>query len=922
MRLSVMAAAICLCIIGLASADDVRASIRRQTNIPAEGLGPALQALAKERNFQIVYVSEEINALHTEGAVGEFTAEEALKRLLDGTGYTYKYLDENTVTVVPLAIHPQTTIPEPAPPGDVTSSPTSKEAAPEEPKKNLWDRLRLAQVDQGKTPGAAPLNTTGQGTAVNAEKGTELNEIVVTATKRESTVQTTPISITAVTGADIQERGLVSLSEFAQSVPGVSMRTSGPGQTEFEMRGMASTGGNSATVGFYLDDVPLTAPATTSNGKVVIDPNLYDLNRIEVLRGPQGTLYGSGSMGGTIKVVTNAPNPALFETSGEVILGGTDGGGFNHGENAMVNIPLAGGTAALRIVGSYSGTSGWVDRIVTADESFPLETKPDGTVSPSGTVRGNVLAAPIAADYKNVNNEELTAGRATLLWKPTDRLTLTGSYLYQQIYQIGGYEDSVPGNKAHYQPFDAPEPFSDYFNLGSVDFKYHFDAFDLSSTTSHYTRGVTYHQDGAEEWQWALGLPMYTSQGGLGTLSPTPVEVDSSKQISEELRVTSSGDSRFQWLFGYFYDDFTSNQAAIFLSPGGAALFGTTNVFSFNAPTTIIQNSFFGELSYRLTSQLKVTVGARRYAYNESVTAAESGAVATGSDAVVYTYTSEHNQGLNPKFLISYEPNDSLLLYTTAAKGFRPGGGTGPVPTSGPIGATCEANLQSIYGTSAFVPGPTAFAPDNVWNYEIGEKLTALGNRLTLNSAVYFEQWNGIQQTIPLACAYNYTTNAGDAHVYGSEIELQGVLARGLILSANVGYTHATIASSNVLGVGVDPGTPVQDVPDWTSSIALSYRYNLTSDLAFRSRVENDYVGSRTDATYTINHLPSYDLASIRAGVETEQWSAIFFVNNLLNKNSPLNNITQISVNLPTYNRVVTTQPLTLGIDLNFRFGR
>src|ERR1700735_695751 len=170
-------------------------------------------------------------------------------------------------------------------------------------------------------------------------KSDQLQEIVVTAEKRESTVQTTPISITALSGEDLQDRGITDISSVVQSVPGVSMRTSGPGQTELEIRGMTSSGGNSSTVGFYLDDTPLTAPASAQNGKVVIDPALYDLNRIEVLRGPQGTLYGSGSMGGTIKLVPNAPNPNAFDTSAEVILGGTDGGdSLNHTENAMVNL--------------------------------------------------------------------------------------------------------------------------------------------------------------------------------------------------------------------------------------------------------------------------------------------------------------------------------------------------------------------------------------------------------------------------------------------------------------------------------------------------------------------------------------------------------------------------------------------------------
>jgi iron complex outermembrane receptor protein len=854
----------------------------------------AIRTFGLQAGIQILASADDLKGKKLNPVSGEISTEDGLKSLLAGTGLGHQYVGERAVALVNDA--PPAVPPSPTPP--------------------------LAQVQS-----TAPTRQPARARVSNAEKaldeGSQLSEIVVTATKRESTVQNTPISITAVSGVELQERGLVSLSELAQSVPGLAMRTSGPGQAEFEMRGMASTGGNSATVGFYLDDVPLSAPASAQSGKVVIDPNLYDLSRIEVLRGPQGTLYGSGSMGGTIKVVTNAPNPQAFDTSGEAVLGGTDGGGFNHAENAMLNIPLATDTAALRIVASHSSTSGWIDRTVIANGDFPLETNNNGVSDPTGAVRGNVLAAPVAANYRNVNNEDLTAVRSTLLWTPTDRLTFTGSYFYQQIHQDGGYEDSDPGTNAHYQPFDSPEPTSDYFNLGALTARYRFDAFDLTSTTARYTRNVTYHQDGAEEWQWALALPSYyTSSGGIGAFIPAPVEYDDSKQTSEEVRLTSSGNTRFKWLFGYFYSDFTSYQENYYFAPGGATLFGTSNIGSFVVPTTLIQTSVFSELSYQLTSKMTATVGARRYLYNEWVKLTDSGVAGTGSDAVSITRTSERNQGLNPKFSLSYAPIDDLLLYSTIAKGFRPGGGTGPVPTTGVLGATCEANLQAVYGTSAFVSGPNSYAPDHVWNYEIGEKLRAFDSRLTVNSAVYFEKWSDIQQSIPLACGYNYTANAGEAHVYGAEIEIQGVLAKGLILSANVGYTHANIASSNVLGVGIDPGTPIQEIPDWTSSVSLAYRRNLHGALAFTARAENDYVASRTDATYSINHLPSYDLTSLRTGVEAQQWSAVLFVNNLFNKNSPLNDITQISVNLPTYNRVVTTQPLTFGIDLNYRFGR
>src|SRR5229473_5005240 len=203
---------------------------------------------------------------------------------------------------------------------------------------------------------------TGTVWAQLAPPSQDLQEIVVTAEKRESTVQKTPISITAISGSDLQAQGLSDFTSVAQQVPGVSFKTSGPGQTELEMRGLTSTGGQSPTVGFYLDETALTPPAMAQNGKVVIDPDLFDLNRVEILRGPQGTLYGAGSMGGTIKLVTNAPDPKQIAANVQGIGSGTDGGGFNHTENAMLNLPLWQDVAALRLVVTNKHIEGWIDR--------------------------------------------------------------------------------------------------------------------------------------------------------------------------------------------------------------------------------------------------------------------------------------------------------------------------------------------------------------------------------------------------------------------------------------------------------------------------------------------------------------------------------------------------------------------------------
>ncbi len=279
---------------------------------------------------------------------------------------------------------------------------------------------------------------------------------------------------------------------------------------------MTSAGGNSSTVGFYLEDTPLTAPAGSFNGKAVIDPNLYELNRVEVLRGPQGILYGSGSMGGTIKIVPNAPDTQAFGASAQAIFSDRNGGGFNRGENAMLNLPFGKSTAALRIVGSESHDNGWIDRIVIANGDFSLETN-------NLTTRGAVKAAAVAADYRNVN-DNLRVLRAPV--EANRSASHYTSVLHQRIEQGGLSDiDSDPGTNAHYQPFNEPEPFSDRFTLASLNVHYRFDAFDLSSTTSGWTRDANLYQDGVEEFQWAFStpkaiFPFHASQGGLGA-SPT-----------------------------------------------------------------------------------------------------------------------------------------------------------------------------------------------------------------------------------------------------------------------------------------------------------------------------------------------------------------------------------------------------------------
>jgi outer membrane receptor protein involved in Fe transport len=524
--------------------------------------------------------------------------------------------------------------------------------------------------------------------------------------------------------------------------------------------------------------------------------------------------------------------------------------------------------------------------------------------------------------------------------KPTDNLSVTGSFFYQNIY-MGGLSqiDTVPGTYTNYQAFNTPEPFTDRVQLGSLDVQYHFPGMDFTSVTSYWNRDELVRQDGTEELQWVLTtlagvggplagcpipLPIYANpaQCAPGPTSPTPLEDDKSWQTTEEVRLASSGDTDFKWLVGYFYQDFESDWDLYVLQPGAAPIFGTGDAFSQTQPTKMIQNSFFGEVSYRFTPQWTATAGLRHYSYTNRVTTNVAGYLSsTGSDTVSSLTNNESNQGINPKLNLSYAPNKNLLVYGTASKGFRPGGANQPVPVGNVgLGPACEAALQQIYGTNQFVPAPNTFDPDSVWTYELGEKWRTSDNTLVLNGSIYYSKWSGAQQFVPISCGFNFSTNTGDANIKGAELELDAVLAPGLVFAANGAYTHAYFDASTVLpGVIAANGLEVQDVPKMTSNASLSYRVPLSNGMTFSSRIENTYVTSRQEVTFALYTIPSYDLVNMRAGVEGDKWSAMFFVNNAADKLAQISNAYQINVGIATFQRATVAPPRTIGLELTYK---
>jgi len=742
-----------------------------------------------------------------------------------------------------------------------------------------------------------------------------LTEITVTAEKRDSTVQKTPISITAISGADLESAGIQNLATVAADTPGVSIRTAGPGQTEFEMRGMTSNGGAAPTVGFYLDDVPLSPPAGANNGKVVIDPNLYDLDRVELLRGPQGTLYGSGSMGGTVKLLTTQPQLNAFDGSIELTGSHTQGASDNGDVNVMLNLPIIDDRVALRLVGTSLHNSGWIDRDVLGN-NFPLEPGFSPTAAP-GTVialpRGTVTSIPPVAIYHDVNDEDLHGIRATLLVKLNDDWSVTPSVFYQRITQGGPntYDDppgTSPASLAHYQPVDTPEPFADEFTLGSVVVKGNLGFGEITSATSVWNREEKQTQDLAEDFQALVQLPFFI-------YSPL-TETDTSHQWSEELRLASTGDAPLQWLVGGFYSQFRSNFQQDSIVDAWIPIVGSSNLITESQPQTIRQAAAFGNASYQISPLFKVTAGLRYYDYRSTMSVNDTGLFASGDPVAAFTiYDNQTASGVTPMASLAFTPSADLTVYGSAAKGFRPGGGNQYVPISGP--ASCESQTGPA-------GAPNTYGSDSVWSYELGEKARLFEGRVTVNSAVYYEKWSNIQIQVPLACGFFYTANAESAGIYGTELEVKGKLTEGLTASVNGGYTHATYSKDFAPYSADAPiyseGQRVPDVPLYTAGVALAYDTPLFAQYRLQARLDDSWVGPIVDYTFGENDLPGHSIADARIGLATDKVDGFLFVNNLADTRAALSDTNSLGANAAFLNRVATNQPRTIGITIGYKF--
>jgi len=743
-----------------------------------------------------------------------------------------------------------------------------------------------------------------QDAAQPADNGT-IEEVVVTALKRSTTVQTTPISISAVTEKSLQALGASGIQDYFRTVPNLLVEGNSPTSRRLTLRGVRSAG--EATVGLYYDETPLTGPAgtTADASSTSADVNLFDAERIEVLRGPQGTLYGSGSMGGTLRVILNKPDSSRY--AGAVEVGGTaqKDGGQGYSVKGMVNVPLIEDKLAARLVLYKAEQGGYIDDVLLKKN--------------------------------NINSQHSSGGRLMLGFTPTENLTLTASGLFQKT-TLDGQNSWYPalGTKAYSTNARTIAPTEDNLRLYNVTGKWDLGFATVTATSSYYKwtllRNSDYSPTLSANRANATSCRNYIAGGPAATGSTNPActtaqmaqytaYADSRTpgalyqpmgltSWNHELRMNGSlFEDKVDWTAGVYLekrDDYIESKVA-----KADAATGVINPNDLTAwrhvGTDTKQTAFFGEVAYKPIEKLTLTAGVRRFKYDKTV----SGQVLI-SNFITQSYVGPaasvdaSADGWVSKVNVSYQVTSDIMVYGLAAKGFRPGGAN---------------NVPGL--ASALL----AYAPDSLWNYETGIKSQWFDRRLTLNAAAYQIDWSNMQISATSANgAFSYLTNAGKAKIKGFEVEAVARPIRGLTLQATAAWVDAKLtedqANSTILITGSTglTGDKFPNVADFSGSASAEYTWPLKGDLNGLIRADYAYVGesaSQFRPTYVYYEKQGdYGYANLRGGVEGADWGAYLFLNNVTNEvglmsvTSALNNAKQ----------VVSINPRTAGFQVRKRF--
>jgi len=770
-------------------------------------------------------------------------------------------------------------------------------------------------------------------TVVSAQQeqtpGALLQEVIVTATKREANLQNVPFSVSATSQSQIINSGAQDLVGLSRNIASFTVADLGPGQSQMAIRGISSgqvirdQPGVKEQVGVYLDESPISIALFTP------DLELFDLERFEVLRGPQGTLFGAGSEAGTVRYITRQPQLGRVEVVTDGSIEGVQGGSTGGSARGAFNVPL-GDTAAMRLVLYYRHLPGFINAI-----------QPGGTTNES------------------VNDGDRAGARLSFLWKPNDSLSITPRVVYQNLTTNGfprvdlynilanPYTTVAPVTIGNLQQYTQQrEGLLDQFLLSDLDVNWNFGAATLTSITSYTHRNVRVLRD-ATQLTGSVTFDAFKIPGQDAVRLDSPLyDRTGLNVISQELRVASNGAQLIDWLAGGFFQHVDRHYGQNLPTPGYDALVGIPSVsqgtpypdtpFYSDLSYTLKQYAAFGEATWHMTSQWALTAGLRYYKFTEDKNLKFAGAFSaptcvpgtggTGEPACVFGVVpaSTDSSGTSPRVIVSYKPTVDAQIYAQAARGFRLGGINDPINL--PL---CSPADKVVFGSNP------NWKDETLWNYELGAKTQWFDRRLTFNIDVFYSDIKDLQATTTAGtCSSRVVFNVPTARSEGIEMELFarpnttwdfGLSASVIDAKLTSSVTSTLPDGTTVVVGGLQDGNQLPTAPKVQGAAYAGYTLPLPSGRDFFANFTVQYVGSsfsqfenqqpgwgnictgcpnaanpyaaRLDAfggplsvtSFTFNpELPSYTLGNLRLGLKTDHWQAAVYINNLWDETARL----------------------------------
>lgn len=782
---------------------------------------------------------------------------------------------------------------------------------------------------------AAEDEATKAAAAAAEEQPIVSEEITVTARKREESLQEVPFSIVAPIESELRARGVDSIEGVANNVAGFSVQNLGPGQSQVAIRGVSAgqiardQPGVKEQVGVYLDESVISLSLFTP------DIDLFDMGRVEVLRGPQGTLFGSGSLSGTVRYISNQPELGLQHSVVELSASDQTDGGFGGSAKVAVNLPL-GDTAAMRVAAYYTSYGGFIDAV-----------QPDLSVK------------------EDVNSGERAGVRWSLRMEPSDKLTITPRIVYQEVNMDGWnrvdlfnilgnpYTTTRPavdlGEREQFTQIG--EPFTDKFLLGDLNIAYDFsENLSLTSITSYTDRDVDVVRD-------AGALTSSITGGSIGlpenvyTLDSPLDDATTAKVLTQEFRL-AGGNETLDWLGGIFYSTTERKYGQDLLVAGFEALTGIPTAGNFGAPTDVLffsrlkydldQIAVFGEATWSVNDRFDLTGGLRYYDFSEDRTQTFDGIFA---DPGTSKGTTSAN-GFAPRLVAAYKIGDHTELNGQISKGFRLGGINDPINV--PL---CTPADLATFG------GQGAWKDETLWNYEVGSKSTVMGGRGVFNIAAYYMDISDLQATVTAgSCSSRLVYNVPKAKSTGLELEFSAAPSEHFDFAISASYNNSelgstltsTDASGNVSVVGgIEKGKRLPTVPEFQLSAAATYQWHMPKESLGYLTATYQYVGSRytqigdqaagfgivnlnsfgantiggplTQGIFTFEpELAAYNVVNLRLGTLIGSWDVALFVNNVGDERAEL----ALDQERGTRARVgfLTNPPRTYGLSARVHF--